>query len=72
MFDMKRSIMDQIREKDRMLSLPYESVRPFLEFLHEAANNPDVLSIKMTLYRVARDSKVVDSLVEAAENGKEV
>ena len=64
--------MDQIREKDRMLSLPYESVRPFLEFLHEAANNPDVLSIKMTLYRVARDSKVVDSLVEAAENGKEV
>lgn len=72
MFDMKKSIIEQILEKDRMLSFPYESIRPYLEFLREAANNPEVLSIKITLYRVAKNSKIVETLVEAAENGKEV
>ena len=72
MFDMKKSIIEQILEKDRMLSFPYESIRPYLEFLREAANDPEVLSIKITLYRVAKNSKIVETLVEAAENGKEV
>ncbi|MBS6396419.1 MAG: polyphosphate kinase 1 [Clostridiales bacterium] len=72
MFDMKKSIMEQIAERDRMLSFPYESIRPFIALLREAAIDPEVLSVKMTLYRVARNSKIVEALVEAAENGKEV
>ena len=72
MFDMKKSIIEQILEKDRMLSFPFESIRPYIEFLREAANDPEVLSIKITLYRVAKNSKIVETLVEAAENGKEV
>ena len=67
-----RPILDQIKEKDRLLSYPYESINPFLNMLHEAANDKDVVSIKMTLYRVAKQSKVVEALIEAAENGKEV
>ena len=55
-----------------MLSYPYESMKPFLQMLREAANDDDVLSIKMTLYRVAKQSKVVEALIDAAENGKEV
>ena len=55
-----------------MIHYPYESIRPFLQLLHEAACDPDVVSIKMTLYRLANHSKVVDALVEAAENGKQV
>ena len=47
-------------------------MKPFLTMLHEAANDKDVLSVKMTLYRVAKQSKVVEALIEAAENGKEV
>ena len=66
------SILKQIEEKDKLLSYPFDSIKPFLEMLHEAANDPDVVSIKMTLYRVARQSKVVEALIEAAENGKEV
>lgn len=66
------SIIEQIKEKDKLLSYPYESMKPFLEMLREAANDPDVISIKMTLYRMARQSKVVETLIEAAENGKEV
>lgn len=72
MFDLKTSIIEQIIEKDRMLSFPYESIRPYIDFLREAANDPEVMSIKITLYRVARNSKIVEALVEAAENGKEV
>ena len=72
MFDMKKSIIDQVIEKDRMLSFPFESIRPYIEFLREAANDPEVLSIRITLYRVAKNSKIVERLVEAAENGKEV
>ena len=67
-----RPILDQIKEKDKLLSYPYESINPFLNMLHEAANDKDVISIKMTLYRVANQSKVVEALIEAAENGKEV
>ena len=67
-----KSIIAQIKEEDKLLSYPYESIRPFLHFLTEAAEDPDVISIKMTLYRVAKQSKVVETLIEAAENGKEV
>ena len=67
-----RPILAQIREKDKLLSYPYESMRPFLEMLTEAANDDSVVSIKMTLYRVAKQSKVVEALCEAAENGKDV
>ncbi len=63
---------EQIRKRDLMLSYPYESVRPLLRLLQEAGQDPEVVSIKMTLYRVAHNSKIVEALVDAAENGKEV
>ena len=72
MFNSHEPILNQIAKKDRFLSYPYESIKPFLTMLHEAANDEDVVSIKMTLYRVAKQSKVVEALIEAAENGKEV
>lgn len=65
-------VLDQVRESDKLLSYPYESIKPFLVMLHEAANDPKVVSMKMTLYRVAKDSQVVEALCEAAENGKDV
>ncbi len=71
-FNDEESIMDQIAKKDKLLSYPYESMKPFLNLLQEAANDKDVISIKMTLYRVAKQSKIVESLIEAAENGKDV
>lgn len=71
-FQVGKSIIAQIKEEDKLLSYPYESIRPFLHLLTEAAEDPDVISIKMTLYRVAKQSKVVEALIEAAENGKEV
>ena len=67
-----RPVMDQVLEKDVLLHYPYQSIRPFLRMLSEAAHDPSVVSIRMTLYRLARDSKVVEALVEAAENGKQV
>ena len=67
-----RSLIEQIKEEDKMLSYPYESIRPFLRLLSEAAEDENVISIKMTLYRLAKQSKVVEALIEAAENGKEV
>ena len=72
LFNSHEPILDQIAKKDRFLSYPYESIKPFLTMLHEAANDEAVVSIKMTLYRVAKQSKVVEALIEAAENGKEV
>lgn len=65
-------VFPQIREKDKLLSYPYESMKPFLNFLREVANDKEVISIKMTLYRVAKHSKIVEYLIDAAENGKEV
>ncbi len=70
--DDKRPVMEQIAEHDVLLHYPYQSIRPFLRMLSEAARDPNVISIRMTLYRLARDSKVVEALVEAAENGKRV
>ena len=70
--DMSESIMKQVEQKDRFLFFPYDSMQPFLHMLNEAAEDPNVVSIKMTLYRVANDSKVVEALINAAENGKEV
>ncbi len=70
--DMKQPIIDQIAKKDVLLSYPYESMHPFIKLLNEAGNDDRVLSIKMTLYRVAKNSQIVEALIEAAENGKEV
>ena len=66
------SILKQIEEEDKLLSYPYESIRPFLHMLNEAAEDDSVISIKMTLYRLAKQSKIIEALCEAAENGKEV
>ncbi|HIZ81019.1 MAG TPA: polyphosphate kinase 1 [Candidatus Mediterraneibacter pullistercoris] len=66
------SILGQIKERDKLLSYPYESIRPFLGMLNEAAEDDSVISIKMTLYRLAKQSKVIEALCEASENGKEV
>ena len=71
-FDLEQSILPQIRKKDKLLSYPFESMKPFLRMLHEAANDKSVIGIKMTLYRLSRQSKVIEALIEAAENGKEV
>ena len=70
--NLKESILDQVAKKDVLLSYPFESIKPFLRMLHEAAEDEQVVSIKMTLYRVAERSKIIDTLIEAAENGKEV
>ena len=70
--DETKPLLPQIEECDKLLYYPYESIRPFLNMLTEAANDPEVVSIKMTLYRLAKHSKVVEALVEAAENGKQV
>ena len=67
-----QSILQQITQEDKMLSYPYDSIRSFLKMLTEAAEDDSVISIKMTLYRLAKQSKVIEALCEAAENGKEV
>ena len=67
-----QSILQQNTEEDKLLSYPYDSIRPFLKMLTEAAEDDSVISIKMTLYRLAKQSKVIEALCEAAENGKEV
>lgn len=68
----KESLIPQILNKDVLLSYPFESMKPFINLLYEAAEDESVVSIKMTLYRLANKSQIVDALVEAAENGKEV
>lgn len=65
-------LIPQILDHDIMLSYPYESIKPFIGLLNEAAEDKDVISIKITLYRVASNSKIVEALISAAENGKEV
>ena len=68
----EQQILTQIQQKDRLLFYPYDSVEPFLRLLNEAAENPHVLSIKITIYRLASSSKIAQTLCRAAENGKEV
>ena len=72
--DLSRDVpmMEQIRQKDRMLFFPFDSVEPFIRLLNEAADDEDVLSVKITIYRLASSSKIVRALCRAAENGKEV
>ncbi len=65
-------LIDQICGKDKLLAYPYENMKPFIRLLKEAGSDERVVSIKMTLYRVARDSQIVEALIDAAENGKEV
>lgn len=67
-----RPVLEQIKEGDKFLAYPFDSIKPFLSMLHEAASDKDVVSIKMTLYRVAKNSEVISALTEAAENGKHV
>lgn len=70
--DQKQPLIEQIQQHDIMLNYPYENISQFIRLLEEAAENPDVVSIKITLYRVARDSKIISALTRAAENGKDV
>lgn len=70
--DEKRPMINQIVEKDILLSYPFESINPYLRLLKEAGNDERVVSIKMTLYRVAKNSQIVEALIDAAEKGKEV
>lgn len=65
-------LMETVQEQDILLSYPYESIRPLLDTVREAASDPSVVSIKITLYRIARESKLAESLITASENGKEV
>lgn len=67
-----RPVFDRIKEGDKLLAYPFDSIKPFLTMLHEAASDKDVVSIKMTLYRVAKNNEVINALTEAAENGKHV
>lgn len=70
--DKNRRVMDQVQEKDILLNYPYESVEAFVQLLREAATDPSVISIKITLYRLASQSHLAEALIAAAENGKEV
>lgn len=72
MIDPRRKVIDQVQEKDILLSYPYESMDPIIDLLNEAAEDEAVISIKITLYRIAKDSKIAQALIKAAENGKEV
>lgn len=65
-------VAEQVRKKDMLLFYPFESMRPFLRFLRETAADPAVVSVKITLYRLARNSQIIDTLIDMAENGKEV
>ncbi|MGM0873398.1 MAG: RNA degradosome polyphosphate kinase [Bacillota bacterium] len=67
-----KDIFDKVSEQDVFLHHPYESFEPVVEFVSDAADDPDVLAIKQTLYRVSGDSPVIDALKRAAENGKQV
>lgn len=68
----KESLIGQVEKKDVLLSYPFENIKSFTNLLYEAAKDESVVSIKMTLYRLADRSQIVDALVDAAENGKEV
>ncbi len=68
----EESIMEQALSQDLLLAYPFESMRPFIRLLYEAADDPGVVSIKITLYRVGKESDIIRSLIKAAENGKDV
>jgi len=68
----RTSMINQIKQKDLLLSYPYESIKSFIRLLTEASFDDSVVSIKITLYRVAKHSQIIDALVDAAENGKNV
>ena len=70
--DEKKPMMAQIEDRDILLSYPYESMDPIIRLLDEAAKDPTVVSIKITLYRIAKNSMVAEKLIKAAENGKDV
>lgn len=70
--DMTRSIREQVLRHDKLLFYPYEAMNPFLDLVHEAAYDPECISLRITLYRVAKQSRLCESLIDAAENGKEV
>ena len=69
---MEGSVMAQVKRRDILLSYPYESMEPFLQMIKEAAADPSVMTIKITIYRLAKKTRLVDYLCAAAENGKEV
>ena len=70
--DMTRSIREQVLQHDKLLFYPYDAMNPFLDLVHEAAYDPECISLRITLYRVAKQSRLCESLIDAAENGKEV
>ena len=70
--DIKKSLIAQIEKQDVLLSYPFENIKSFINLLYEAEKDDTVVSIKMTLYRLANKSQIIDALIEAAENGKEV
>ena len=72
MIPAQEKIMRAVQQKDLLLSYPYESMSPFLQLVREAANDPSVISLKITIYRLASKAKLVEYLCAAAENGKDV
>lgn len=72
MISKEKSVIEQVYDKDLFLSFPYESIDPFIRLLNEAAEDESVVSIKITIYRLAKDSEITKALIKAAENGKEV
>lgn len=72
MISKEKSVIEQVYYKDLFLSFPYESIDPFIRLLNEAAEDESVVSIKITIYRLAKNSEITKALIKAAENGKEV
>ncbi|MBT8035935.1 MAG: polyphosphate kinase 1 [Verrucomicrobiae bacterium] len=66
------SLFETLAERDILLNHPYESFEPVLRFLEEAASDPSTIAIKQVLYRTASDSRIIDALIKAANNGKQV
>ena len=72
LLDTKRPYLEQVFERDILFIYPYEDVGEFIQMLDEAAEDPDVISIKITIYRLAKNSRVIRALLRALENGKQV
>ncbi len=69
---LNQSIIEQVSKKDVLLSYPFESMQPFIQLIKEASESPEVVSIRITLYRIAKQSKLAEYLIRAVENGKDV